>query len=121
MHAEKYEVPSETEEALAETRGGGGRVVAIGTTVCRVLETLAHGGPSSGGTDLFILPGHEFRGVDALLTNFHTPRSTLLGLVGAFAAHLGADGGLEWVKYCYGEAVREKYRFYSYGDSSLWL
>ena len=95
-------------------------MVAAGTTVCRVLETLAHGGPSSGETDLFILPGHEFRGVDALLTNFHTPRSTLLGLVGAFADHLGADEGLEWVKSCYGEAVREEYRFYSYGDCSLW-
>lgn len=120
MHAEKYEVSSETEEAIAETRSGGGRVVAVGTTVCRVLETLAHGGPSSGETDLFILPGHQFRGVDALLTNFHTPRSTLLGLVGAFASHLGAGDGLRWVKSCYRQAIEEGYRFYSYGDCSLW-
>ena len=120
MHAERYEVSLEVRELLAETKGSGGRVVAIGTTVARVLETIADGGPLKGETDLFILPGHEFKGVDALLTNFHTPRSTLLGLVGAFAQHLGAVEGLDWVKSCYGHAIEKEYRFFSYGDCSFW-
>jgi S-adenosylmethionine:tRNA ribosyltransferase-isomerase len=90
------------------------RVLAVGTTTTRVLETIAHGGPLSGRTELFITPGFEFRRVDALLTNFHLPRSTLLALVMAFA-------GIEETRRLYELAVRERYRFYSFGDAMLIL
>ncbi len=115
---EAYEVPSEAAEAVARTRTTGGRVVAVGTTSTRVLETALrddgriHTG--SGETDLVIVPGYRFRAANALLTNFHLPRSSLLLLVCAFA-------GRERVLAAYAEAIREGYRFYSYGDAMLVL
>jgi S-adenosylmethionine:tRNA ribosyltransferase-isomerase len=114
MHAEIYHVPEATAAAIAETRERGGRVWAVGTTVVRTLETVAEPRgrvrAGSGSTELFIRPGFEFRVVDALITNFHLPRSTLLMLVSAFAGH-GP------VMDAYRTAVREGYRFYSYGDA----
>ena len=116
LHAERFELPPETAEAIAATRARGGRVVAVGTTTTRVLEARAgdDGGvvPGAGETDLFVRPGHRFRVVDALLTNFHLPRSSLLLLVAAFA-------GREAVLAAYAEAVAAGYRFYSYGDAML--
>jgi S-adenosylmethionine:tRNA ribosyltransferase-isomerase len=93
---------------------GAPRVLAVGTTTVRVLETLARGAPLAGRTDLFITPGFEFRRVDALLTNFHLPRSTLLALVMAFA-------GVEETRALYREAIADRYRFYSFGDAMLVL
>jgi S-adenosylmethionine:tRNA ribosyltransferase-isomerase len=114
MHAEWYEVPAATAEAVAQTRRGRGRVWAVGTTVVRTLEASAAGRGSvragSGATRLFIRPPHRFRVVDALVTNFHLPRSTLLMLVAAF-------GGYEAVMEAYAEAIEAGYRFYSYGDA----
>ena len=117
MHAEWGEVSAATAEAIAAARAAGGRVVSIGTTSLRLLETVAraHDGlvkPWSGETDIFITPGFRFRAVDLLLTNFHLPRSTLFMLVSAFA-------GLERMKRAYAHAVGERYRFYSYGDCCL--
>jgi S-adenosylmethionine:tRNA ribosyltransferase-isomerase len=89
-------------------------VLAVGTTTVRVLETLARGGPLTGRTDLFVTPGFEFRRVDALLTNFHLPRSTLLALVMAFA-------GVDETRGLYSEAIARGYRFYSFGDAMLVL
>lgn len=115
MHSERISVDSETCEAIARTRAEGRRVVAVGTTVARTLEAVALKGegvvkPFRGETNLFITPGFEFKMVDALLTNFHLPQSTLLMLVAAFA-------GREQVLAAYGHAVKEKYRFFSYGDA----
>ena len=113
MHAEFYRIPPETADLLRAARSGGGRIVAVGTTACRVLESC--GDPPTaheGWTDLFILPGHPFRHTDALITNFHLPRTTLLMLVAAFA-------GRERILAAYREAVREGYRFFSYGDAML--
>ena len=90
------------------------RVLAVGTTSVRVLETLARGAPLRGRTSLFVRPPFDFRRVDALLTNFHLPRSTLLALVMAFA-------GVEETRELYAEAIRERYRFYSFGDAMLIL
>jgi len=116
MHGESYELPEETAEAIAETRGRGGRVVAVGTTVVRTLEACALPGglvrSGAGRCDLFIYPGFRFQVVDALVTNFHLPRSTLLMLVCAFA-------GRERVLAAYREAIGRRYRFYSYGDAML--
>lgn len=115
MHVERFEVPSGTVEQVAHTRRVGGRVVAVGTTATRVLESRGGAlmaGP--GSTDLFIQPGFPFKLVDVLITNFHLPRSTLLMLVSAFA-------GREHVLEAYRCAVREGYRFYSYGDAMLIL
>ena len=117
MHAEWGEVPEQTARAVEATRGAGGRVVSIGTTALRLLETVArdHDGTLkawSGETGIFIVPGFRFRAVDLLLTNFHLPRSTLFMLVAAFA-------GLERMKQAYAHAIRERYRFYSYGDCCL--
>lgn len=117
MHSEWGELDGDTAAELREARARGGRVVAIGTTSVRVLETAARGGELGawrGQTDLFIRPPYEFRGIDALLTNFHLPRSTLLVLVRTF-------GGDELVQRAYDEAIRERYRFYSYGDAMLIL
>jgi S-adenosylmethionine:tRNA ribosyltransferase-isomerase len=111
MDRERYEVSEETTEAIRRTRQSGGRIVAVGTTVVRTLESAALFG-NSGSTELFITPGFRFQAVDVLLTNFHLPRSTLLMLVSAFA-------GRERVLAAYEEAVREGYRFYSYGDAML--
>ena len=113
MHAEYIEVNESVVTAVARTRARGGRVVAVGTTSVRSLESAARGGelrPFAGDTDIFITPGHEFRVVDALLTNFHLPESTLLMLVSAFAGH-------DKVMAAYRHAVRQKYRFFSYGDA----
>jgi len=114
MHAERWEVPAATAEAIARTRERGGRVWAVGTTVVRTLESAADGEggvrPGRGETRLFISPGYGFRVVDALVTNFHLPRSTLLMLVAAFAGH-------EATMRAYREAIAEGYRFYSYGDA----
>lgn len=118
LHAESFELPEATAEAIARTRARGGRVVAVGTTTTRVLEARACGGglvaPGSGETNLFLQPGARFAVVDALLTNFHLPRSSLLLLAAAFA-------GRERLLAAYAEAVRLGYRFYSYGDAMLIL
>jgi S-adenosylmethionine:tRNA ribosyltransferase-isomerase len=113
MHAERYRVPDATVAAIAAARSRGGRVVAVGTTVVRALESAAAGGSleaCNGETALFIVPGHRFRVIDALLTNFHLPESTLLVLVAAFA-------GRERVLAAYHHAIAAQYRFYSYGDA----
>jgi S-adenosylmethionine:tRNA ribosyltransferase-isomerase len=113
MHSEFARVPAEVCEQVAETRGRGGRVIAVGTTSVRALESASAGGalaPFEGETRLFIKPGHAFRSVDALLTNFHLPESTLLMLVCAFA-------GFETVMDAYRHAVAARYRFFSYGDA----
>ena len=117
MESERWEIGEETAAAIRRTRERGGRIVAVGTTVVRTLESAARETPAeiragSGATELFITPGFRFRAVDVLLTNFHLPRSTLLMLVSAFA-------GRERVLATYAEAVREGYRFYSYGDAML--
>ena len=121
IHTEWYELPADTAAAINKTRARGGRVIAVGTTTVRTLEqagqdaaaaqrpTLA---AATGDADLFILPGHQFRVVDAMLTNFHLPRSTLLMLVSAFA-------GREQVLAAYREAIVAEYRFYSFGDAML--
>jgi len=117
MHAERFELPPQAVEAIGRARERGGRVVAVGTTSVRVLEAVAARGPlapCAGETDLFLRPGSPFRVVDALLTNFHLPRSTLLMLVSAFA-------GRERVLALYREAIERRYRFYSYGDAMLVL
>ena len=115
MLQERYEIPEETMDAIRSTKDSGGRVVAVGTTTCRTLETAGLAPDKlSGETDLFISPPFEFSVVDALLTNFHLPKSTLLLLVYAFA-------GIDLARRAYEEAVREKYRFYSYGDAMLIL
>ncbi len=114
MHSEHYEIPDGAVQSMRACRKAGHRVVAVGTTVVRALETAARHpegiGARSGETRLFIRPGHRFRAVDALLTNFHLPESTLLMLVCAFA-------GFERVMAAYADAVRERYRFFSYGDA----
>ena len=110
LHAERYVVPPATRQALAACAAGKGRVVAVGTTVVRALEAAAASGCDHGETRLFILPGHRFQAVDALVTNFHLPESTLLMLVSAFA-------GIEPVRCAYREAIAQRYRFFSYGDA----
>jgi len=110
MHAERYNVPDEAARAVE----GAGRVVAAGTTVARTLETWAGTGEASGESRLFVLPGYRWRVVDALLTNFHLPRSTLLAMVMSF-------GGRDLVREAYRVAVEERYRFYSFGDAMLIL
>jgi S-adenosylmethionine:tRNA ribosyltransferase-isomerase len=116
MHSERFHVPDETAAAIAATRERGGRVVAVGTTSLRTLESAACGNglvrAGSGETDIFITPGYRFQVVDRLITNFHLPRSTLLMLVSAFA-------GLDPIRAAYAHAVAEKYRFFSYGDAML--
>lgn len=118
LDPESFIVPESTARAVAAARRRGGRVVAVGTTVTRTLETVARPDgtirPGRGRTDLFILPGHRFLAVDALLTNLHLPRSTLLMLVSAFA-------GRNLVREAYREAVRCRYRFFSFGDAMLLL
>jgi S-adenosylmethionine:tRNA ribosyltransferase-isomerase len=117
MHSEWGELRAEVAADLNACRQQGGRIIAVGTTSVRVLETAAQAGTLcawSGHTDLFIRPGYRFRAVDALLTNFHLPRTTLLLLVSAF-------GGEDLIRQAYAEAIREEYRFYSYGDAMLIL
>ncbi len=125
MHEERYELSEETAEKIRVARRAGGRVIAVGTTTVRVLESLAAGRgpfpcPASGRTRMFIYPPFEFKAVDGLITNFHLPRSTLLMLVSAFAAPKGLRGR-EMVLAAYREAVRQQYRFFSYGDAMLIL
>ena len=112
MHREWFSVPPELRQRIEQTRAQGSRVMAVGTTTVRALETCAATGETEGWTELFILPGHRFAWVDALLTNFHLPRSTLLMLVSAFA-------GRERVLAAYSDAIRQGYRFYSFGDAML--
>jgi S-adenosylmethionine:tRNA ribosyltransferase-isomerase len=116
MHAEWGEIGREAAEAVAETVATGGRVIPVGTTALRLLETAATGrgriAPWTGETDIFIRPGHAFRVTDGLMTNFHLPKSTLLMLVSALM-------GTGRVRRIYAHAIRERYRFFSYGDTSL--
>lgn len=115
MHSERFAIPDETVAAVAQARAAAKRVIAVGTTTLRALETAAgaHGlRPGAAETELFITPGFRFRVVDLLLTNFHLPRSTLLMLVSAFA-------GYDSIRAAYAHAIREGYRFYSYGDAML--
>jgi len=112
MHSEWYSIPAETIAAIESTKTRGGRVVAIGTTTVRTLESWARSGQATGDTAIFITPGFDFRVVDTLVTNFHLPKSTLMMLVSAFA-------GYERIMKLYAYAVRERYRFFSYGDAML--
>ncbi len=117
IHREWFRVDKADAEAVSATRRAGGRIVAVGTTAARVLETVATNArvePGQGTTNLFITPGYEFKMVDALITNFHLPRTTLLALVAAFA-------GLDRTLAAYRHAVQQRYRFYSYGDAMLVL
>jgi S-adenosylmethionine:tRNA ribosyltransferase-isomerase len=115
LHAERVRVDAATCASVTATKDRGGRVIAVGTTSARALESAAASGrlqPFDGETDLFILPGYRFKAVDALLTNFHLPRSSLLMLVAAF-------GGTDRILAAYRHAVSERYRFFSYGDAML--
>ena len=112
MHYEWYSVPQATIDAIAQTKLQGGRVIAVGTTSLRALESHATTGQASGETNLFITPGYEFKAVDCLLTNFHLPKSTLLMLVSAFA-------GMDNIRNAYQHAIDQSYRFFSYGDAML--
>jgi len=116
MHREAFDIPQATAQAIAATRARGGRIVAIGTTSLRALESAGRDdgtvGPGPAETSLFITPGYRFRIVDVLLTNFHLPRSTLLMLVSAFA-------GYDTIRAAYAHAIRGRYRFFSYGDAML--
>jgi len=121
MHSEWYDVPEATRAAILACRARGGRVVAVGTTTVRTLESWARsgtgtdlsGGQMQGDTAIFITPGFRFQVVDALLTNFHLPKSTLMMLVSAFAGH-------GHVMALYRHAIAQRYRFFSYGDA-MWL
>ena len=112
MHSEWYEVPAATQQAIADCRARGGRVVAAGTTTVRTLESWAQSGVASGDTHIFITPGFEFKVVDVLVTNFHLPKSTLMMLVSAFA-------GYDHIMALYRHAIAQQYRFFSYGDAML--
>ena len=117
MHSEHYEVPAETAELIKTTKQNGGRVIAVGTTSCRTLESVAteHNGeviPCEGFTEIFIYPGYKFKVLDGLVTNFHLPESTLIMLVSAFADY-------NTIMNAYDIAVKEKYRFFSFGDAML--
>jgi len=116
MHAEYYEISEDSSTAIADTRTGGGRIIAVGTTTIRCLESAAEEGgrvrPGSGWTEIFIYPGYRFKVIDGLVTNFHLPKSTLLMLVSALA-------GREKILAAYAEAVRLRYRFFSFGDAML--
>lgn len=114
MHSEFYQVSEEAAEQINRTKAAGGRIVCVGTTACRTLESAAGEGrnvrPGSGDTEIFIYPGYRFKVLDALITNFHLPESTLVMLVSALA-------GREQVLKAYEEAIRERYRFFSFGDA----
>lgn len=115
MHTEHYTMPEQTARKIIETKANGGRVIAVGTTSCRTLESVASTGgirECSSDTGIFIYPGYEFRCIDGLITNFHLPESTLIMLVSAFL-------GRERTLAAYEEAIREKYRFFSFGDSMI--
>ena len=113
MHTEAYFVPEATVDAIAATRAAGRRVVCVGTTSMRALESAARSGPlraDKAESDLFILPGYDFQVADALITNFHLPKSTLLMLVSAFS-------GMDTIRHAYAHAIEQRYRFFSYGDA----
>jgi S-adenosylmethionine:tRNA ribosyltransferase-isomerase len=112
MHHERYAIPAATLKAITACKARGGRVVAVGTTTVRTLETYAKTGQATGDTNIFITPGFEFQIVDVLLTNFHLPKSTLMMLVSAFA-------GYERIMALYAHAIQNEYRFFSYGDAML--
>ena len=114
MHSEYYEMSEETAKLLNDTRDSGNRIITVGTTSTRTLETIAddsgHFTVQSGWTDIFIYPGYSFKAVDAMITNFHLPKSTLVMLVSSLATK-------EFIMNAYNEAVNEKYRFFSFGDA----
>jgi S-adenosylmethionine:tRNA ribosyltransferase-isomerase len=112
MHAEWYRVPPETQQAIADCRARGGRVLGVGTTTVRTLESWVASGQAEGDTQIFITPGFHFQVIDLLLTNFHLPKSTLMMLVSAFA-------GYEPIMALYRHAIAQGYRFFSYGDAML--
>lgn len=112
MHSEWYEVPEATQQAIAACKARGGKVIAVGTTTVRTLESWSKFGQASGDTEIFITPGFEFQVVDRLITNFHLPKSTLMMLVSAFA-------GYEHIMGLYRHAIAQNYRFFSYGDAML--
>ena len=112
MHSEWYEVPTATQQAIADCQARGGRIVAVGTTTVRTLESWAHSGVARGDTRIFITPGFEFKLIDLLVTNFHLPKSSLMMLVSAFAGH-------DAIMALYRTAIERKYRFFSYGDAML--
>lgn len=115
MHSEYYYMPKDTAELINKTKENGKRVIAVGTTSCRTLESVASNGvikECSGDTDIFIYPGYKFKCIDGLITNFHLPESTLIMLVSAFA-------GYEFTMESYNHAVQEKYRFFSFGDATI--
>ena len=112
MHSEWYEVPAATQQAIADCKARGGRVVAVGTTTVRTMESWAQTGIASGDTTIFITPGFEFKLIDVLVTNFHLPKSSLMMLVSAFA-------GYEHIMAVYRDAIAREYRFFSYGDAML--
>ncbi len=112
MHSEWFDVPASTQQAIADCQARGGRVIAVGTTSVRTLESWAQTGQTTGDTNIFITPGFDFKVVDALITNFHLPKSSLMMLVSAFA-------GYEHIMDLYRHAIADKYRFFSYGDAML--
>jgi S-adenosylmethionine:tRNA ribosyltransferase-isomerase len=115
MHQERFEIDRETAGIINRVKNNGGRIIAVGTTSVRVLETVAANSKveaTVGTTNLFIRPGYKFKIVDAMITNFHLPKSTLLALVAAFA-------GLDNILTAYKHAIEKRYRFYSYGDAML--
>jgi S-adenosylmethionine:tRNA ribosyltransferase-isomerase len=112
MHAERYHVPPETIAAIDACRARGGRIIAVGTTSVRAIESWANNGQTHGDTDIFITPGYTFKVVDSLITNFHLPKSTLMMLISAFA-------GYPHVMALYRHAILSSYRFFSYGDAML--
>lgn len=118
MHSEHYECTEEAANRINRARANGGRIIAVGTTSCRTLESITDDNgivhPGSGSTDIFITPGYKFKAVDALITNFHLPESTLLMLISAFASR-------EEVMRIYKHAVEERYRFFSFGDASFFI
>jgi S-adenosylmethionine:tRNA ribosyltransferase-isomerase len=123
MHEERFELSAGTAQTVNRAKAAGGRVIAVGTTTLRVLETVGRDAPGrvapcNGRTGIFIYPPHDFKVVDVLLTNFHLPRSTLVMLVSAFAGP-GRANGREMILSTYARAVEERYRFYSYGDAML--
>ena len=123
IHREWYAVPDATRRTIARAKAGGGRIVAVGTTTTRVLETLARTGRSEGWTDLYVTPPHRYRSVDVLITNFHLPRSSLLLLVTAFvqAGMAAADplAARDTLLAAYRSAIERDFRFYSFGDAML--
>jgi S-adenosylmethionine:tRNA ribosyltransferase-isomerase len=110
MHSEWYSIPEETLQMIQETKKNGGRIICVGTTSLRTLESYANHGNKTGETNLFITPGYSFKLVDCLITNFHLPKSTLLMLVSAFS-------GSDLIRQAYAHAIEKQYRFFSYGDA----